>query len=827
MSGFVGRKDELAALTAGLDDAFAGHGRLFLISGEPGIGKSRLAEELGGRARERGAAVLVGRCWEAGGAPPFWPWVQVIRARLRERDAEVLRMELGRGAPDVAQIVPELRDLFPDIPAVPSTESDAARFRLFDAVASFLRASSREQPLVLALDDVHAADDPSLLLLRFVAGQLADARVLVLSAYRDVDPTPSDPLGSTLAELVREPVTTSLPLRGLGEADIAGLIEVTTDQKPSARFVEALHAGTEGNPLFVGEIVRLLATEDRLGDAAESLVIPPSVSEVITRRLTRLSPECRHGLELASVLGRGFDVDVLERLRAADPDSLAALIEEAVGQRLLSDAPAASRQRKFSHVLVRDALYDGLEPDVRRELHLRALAVLEEVCADDPGPQLAALAQHAFAGGDAEAGIGYAQAAGDRALGLLAYEEAARLYGTGLAAVTDEGTRSDLLLALGRALQRSGEAERAKQAFLEAAELARRLGRRADLAHSALGYAGRFAWGRAGSDERMIPLLREGLAAAEDDLALRVRLLGRLAAAMGDEPDKQPREELSREAIDLARTTEDPATLAYALVARYAAMWSPDNQDERLEIADEIIELAVASGDDERKVEGHGYRFHALLELGDLGRSAGGALRPRRPDREDEATGATMDATHPRERRQPPHRRFRRRGRFDRIGHSSSAAGLQRLARAGGLRPAALRAPARAGPAPGDRIRAQSSARARPWRPLYQCALANLCVELGRSTEAARRLAALASDGFAGISRDGDWLLAMALLTETSGELGDVSSAAQLYELLSPCAHVCVGGWPEHPEAQSPAISGSLPRRCPVGTTPSATSTSR
>src|SRR5262249_3975855 len=158
------------------------------------------------------------------------------------------------------------------------------------------------------------------------------------------------------------------------------------------------------------------------------------VSKVITRRLTRLSPKCARVLGLASVLGRDFDIELLERLSTTDRDSLFELMDEAVGQRLLSDAPTSSRQRRFSHVLVRDALYNGLQPELRRELHLQTVTLLEDVYADEPGPHLAELAHHAFAGGDAESGIPYAQAAGDRALGLLAYEEAARLYETALAA---------------------------------------------------------------------------------------------------------------------------------------------------------------------------------------------------------------------------------------------------------------------------------------------------------------------------------------------------------------------------------------------------------
>jgi ABC-type branched-subunit amino acid transport system substrate-binding protein/tetratricopeptide (TPR) repeat protein len=806
MSLFVGRERELAALTAGLEDAFAGRGRLFLIGGEPGIGKSRLAEELAVRARERGADVLVGRCWEAGGAPPYWPWVQALRAGVHDRDPTLLRAELGPGAAHLAQLVPELRDLYPDLPAAPPLESDADRFHLFDALATFLRNASRSRPLLVVLDDLHAADEPSLLALRFVTAQLAGAGIVVLVLYRNVDPTPAEPLAAALAELLREPVTISLPLAGLAEADIASLVGETTVRTPSAQLVESLYAGTEGNPLFVGETVRLLAAEGGLDEATRSLAIPRSVSGVIARRLEHLSPACRDLLGLASVLGREFDLDLVERLSEGDRDSLARLIDEAVGQRVVSDAPAVATQRRFSHVLIRDALYGGLEPALRTDLHLRVVAALEEVYGGQAGPHLAELAHHAVAGGDTVAGLRYARAAGDQALALLAYEEAARLYELALTLPGDDVGQSELLLALGHALLRAGAAERGRQVFLEAADLARRLGRRDALARSALGYAGRFVWGRAGGDERMIPLLREGLAAApDDDPALRTRLLGRLAAAMGDEPDMHPRAELSRQAVEAARADGDPSTLAYTLVARYAAVWSPGNQEERLALASEIVDLAVRSGDSEREIEGHGFRFHALLELGEIDAAKA----------ELSARGKLTDEMH------QPAQRWMQLMLESSVslltGDFAAADEAIHQARELGVRTYSAQQARGDFELPRFMLRREqgrlteieaefdSWSRAHPLRRVYRCAWANLCVELGRAEEAARLVASLAADDLGGIPRDGDWLLAVALLTETCGALGDRATAAALYRLMSPLADRHVGGWGEVP-------TGSLAR---------------
>ena len=185
---FVGRQRELREILAAFSDARAGRGRLVLLTGEPGIGKSRLADELAAHAQAGGATVLWGRCWEAGGAPAYWPWVQALRTYVRDRDHETLRRQLGAGTSDLAHLLPDARDLFPDVPEPHDLESEGARFRLFDAVATFLRNASDEAPLVLVLDDLHVADAPSLLMLQFVAGGIGEARVTLLGIYRDPDP---------------------------------------------------------------------------------------------------------------------------------------------------------------------------------------------------------------------------------------------------------------------------------------------------------------------------------------------------------------------------------------------------------------------------------------------------------------------------------------------------------------------------------------------------------------------------------------------------------------------------------------------------------------
>jgi hypothetical protein len=293
---FVGREREVDELRRGLDDALSGRGQLLLLVGEPGIGKTRTASELCTYARLRGAQVLIGRCYEGEGAPAYWPWMQAMRSYIEGCDAAELQSEMGPGAADVAQMVPEVHAKLPGLTAPPAIEPDQARFRLFDSITTFLKNASRRQPLVLLLDDLHWADKASLLMLQFLARDLSGARLLVLGTYRDVELGRQHPLAQTLAELARAQVGTRVLLRGLGEPEVARYIEMTAGRKPSATLVAAVFRETEGNPFFVSEVVRLLVADGRLQESGDTsswtVAIPQSVREVVGRRLDRLSEEC-------------------------------------------------------------------------------------------------------------------------------------------------------------------------------------------------------------------------------------------------------------------------------------------------------------------------------------------------------------------------------------------------------------------------------------------------------------------------------------------------------------------------------------------------------
>ena len=328
---------------------------------------------------------------------------------------------------------------------------------------------------MLILDDLHAADTPSLLLLQFLAREIGSMHVLLLAAMRDVDPAPAETLTAMLAEVAREPTTRRVSLTGLAEDEVAEYVQLTAAEIASPELASALHGQTEGNPL-VSETVRLLSLEGLPPQAsgAPRLAIPPTVTDVISRRLAHLSPDCNQMLTQASVLGREFALDALERVFAAPEGPFLECVDEATAARVITEVPGVLGRLRFSHVLVRDTLYDRLGAARRARLHHRAGETLEALYEGEPGPHLAELAHHfleASAAGKPGKAIEYARGAAERAVSALAYEEEVRLYQMALQAhgreePPDAMSRCELLLALGDAQTRAGDTSAAKQSFL-------------------------------------------------------------------------------------------------------------------------------------------------------------------------------------------------------------------------------------------------------------------------------------------------------------------------------------------------------------------------
>jgi DNA-binding SARP family transcriptional activator len=806
---FVGRERELGELRAALDGAFAGRMSLLLVAGEPGIGKSRLADEATSVALARGACVLWGRCWEAGGAPAYWPWVQALRAYIRDGDEERIRGELEPYVADIAQMLPELNELFPGLPPPPSLDPEGARFRLFDSMASFIRDAAASRPIVLVVDDLHAADKPSLLLLQFLARSLREARLVVVAAYRDTEPR-TEELTEAVAEVRREPVARAIRLGGLEVAEVARVIELISGASPTVELVTAIHRETEGNPLFVGELVRLLASEGRLEKAisgAGTLTVPQGVREVIEHRLGRLSDDCKRLLSVASVLGREFHLETLAWISERPNARVLDLLDEARVARVVGDPAVGRGSLRFSHALIRDSLYADLGTTERLRLHGRAVEALEELYGAESEPHLAELAYHsleAAPGGDVDNAIEYAARAGDQAVSLVAYEEAARLYAMALEALemrrgADEPTRCELLLALGDAQARGGDLATAKETFVRAAEVARDLPSPDQLARAALGYGGRWVYLRAGKDRRLIPLLEEALEALPaGDNELRAMLLARLAGALRDHPAPERRMSLTTEALTIARRLGDPRTLAYALDGTYAALSWPRDTDAWLAMATELMQLADEIGDKEKAYFAHFHAFGALMVRGDV----------READTELELM---REVAH--ELRQPSQNwvvLIAEAMRDIFAGHLERAEqAMQHAAELGSGAQGLDATYYYVGNLQGWGLRCEQGRLAEiessleryveeyPGAFLLRCLLANVYAELGRETRAREELDRLAGDYFADLKAGTEWFLAASALASVCDFLRDAERAERLYEALLPYAGHNVFAQPE------------------------------
>jgi tetratricopeptide (TPR) repeat protein len=625
---FVGRDREQADLLAGLQDAASGRGNLFLISGGPGIGKTALADQLAMHAAEPGVRVFWGRCWEGGGAPPYAPWTQIIRALAEGYDDGPV-WNLGSGAPYIARLVPELTDRLGETAAViASPNSEAARFSLFDAIGRLFRNVSAVEPLMLVLDDIHAADPATLLLLRFLARDIHSSRMLVVATFRDVDMARSPDGVELLGDLIRD--AELLNLRGLSADEIRDLVITLSGAVPSKEKLTAIHETTEGNPLFVREVVRLLAAADELQRPGELTVpIPDSVRAVIQQRLTPLSANAVQMLTAAAVVGRDFDLPLVDLSSDLSTDDLLGGLSEAVALGLVAREAIAVGRYRFSHALISEVIYQQIPIPARMQIHRRVGEAIERQYGSDNPDQVAALAHH-FAnsgpGSDAKARE-YAVRAGERAMHSHAYEQAAGHFRQALhllaSAGPDENVRCELLLRLGAAHAGAGDYQLARLSYLEAADIARKVDAPEQLATAALGFGEPQVEGSL-VNRQLIALLQEALRIlSPQDHPLRVRLLARLSVEYTFSEDTALRGRLSLEALDMARRLGDAAALGSALRARWAALWIPDRLDERSALADEMIHLASEAGDREMELLGRARRASCSLEAGNIGAAEG------------------------------------------------------------------------------------------------------------------------------------------------------------------------------------------------------------
>jgi len=437
---FVGRDSEIGQMTRAWDQARAGRRHLLLLAGEPGIGKTRLATEFARQCAAQQATVLGGRSDEEA-LVPYQPFAEALTWYARvcpEPELRALLKSIDDSA-ELGRIVVELTRRIPELPTSLKSGAEGERYRLFDVIDALFAAASSVHPIVLVLDDLHWADQPTLLLLKHLMRSTRTAALCIVGTCRDSELRRTHPLADVLADLRRDDSVTRLSLRGLTAADVQGLAQSIAGHSVAPQLAEVVVEGAGGNPFFIGEVLRHLRETDAFGDPhVHALGLPEGVKEVIGRRLSRLSDECNRALALAAVIGREFDVELLIALGDLPEDRLLDAIEEAVRAQLIAEAAGGRSRLTFRHALIRETLYGELLSARRIRLHRRVAEAIEERTRGRANPPLADLAYHfsqSASAGTANKAVEYAMRAGDRAAELLAYEEAARMYDLALQSI--------------------------------------------------------------------------------------------------------------------------------------------------------------------------------------------------------------------------------------------------------------------------------------------------------------------------------------------------------------------------------------------------------
>jgi len=587
----IGRQRELAALCEWLDAALERRPRLVLCGGEPGIGKTRLASELAELARHRGVPTVWGSAPEGVVSAPFWLWQQVL------------------GAGPTALLSGN---------SSPAEDPEGARFVQFEAVTERIRNEAEQEGMVVVLDDLPRADEPSLLLLRHLVQRLRQDRVMILATERTLASEATAAWQAVRADLVREPATERLLLSAFTVEETISCVAAITGRMMDRHAGRAVHRATNGNPFFVTELAWARATD--AGDE-EEVAVPGSVLEVVARRAERLSALTRRLLGTAAVLGEQFPLPVVASLLDQPVAACLPLLEEAEKAGFIEPTTVAGDWR-FSHALVRDAIEARIPLSERIALHRDAATTIERTYAGQLDARLADLARHwavIATTGEHQTAVHWAQLAAKEAMRLLGYEESARLYRLALdagGAHLDRESRNQLLLDLAQAEWRSGRLEACRAACSEVVADARRTRRPDLLAQAALVLdpVGRLGW-----DLDIAMWSKEALAGLDDDdLALRARLLARLTEASIYLDEDEAADETSALALRLADKSEDVTAVVAALRARQLALSGPENVAERTMLADRMIGAGVLLRQPSVEMWGRLWRIDAHWERGEL-----------------------------------------------------------------------------------------------------------------------------------------------------------------------------------------------------------------
>ncbi|MBA2607895.1 MAG: AAA family ATPase [Actinobacteria bacterium] len=471
---FVAREEQLVLLRGRVASAIDGHGSLVLVGGEPGVGKTALVRQVITEAERRGALALFGRCYESEGSVAYSPFVEMLEHALSLMPPDMVREDMADDAPEIARMVPELRRRFPDIPEALELPPEQQRRYFFNAVASFIARGAKRFPLVMMMDDIHWADEPTLLLIEHISQLVTDHRILGIGTYRDVELEVSRPLAASLERMVRAHTVERIHLDRFRASDVARMIEALSGRTPPPTVVQAVFSETEGNPFFVGEVYRHFVEEGRVFDdegefrtdlQIDELDVPESVRLVVGRRLERLGPEPQKALAAAAVVGRAFPFRLLEQVTELNPSALLDIVDDAENaQVLVSEERDGEVVFSFAHELIRQTLLSGLSVLRRQRLHLAVADAIERLDPNAAEARPHELADHllkAGAAADPIRLINMLVAAADRAIAGAAFESALRLVDDALALSdeTDDERMGTLLELRGKAQRALGRLE--------------------------------------------------------------------------------------------------------------------------------------------------------------------------------------------------------------------------------------------------------------------------------------------------------------------------------------------------------------------------------
>jgi DNA-binding CsgD family transcriptional regulator len=793
---FAGRSRELATLRTLVPRAEGEGLRVALVGGEAGSGKSRLVREFAHEVAGEGVLVLYGAC-DSVVRRPYRPFVEALDQLARSTDPAALREDLGASGGELTRLLPDLEQRVGELPAPVAADPDTERHRLHSAVADLLAAVGRRTPLVVVVEDGHWADTPTLLLLRHLARGDSEARALLLATFRDTEADVPESLAATLADLRRPEGVMRLRLSGLSTGEVSEFVAGAGGDLGGelAAVAGTLHELTDGNAFLMTELWRSLQEMEPVADtgvpptsALARLGSPEGVREVVGQRLARLSQASADLLELAAVAGPEFELAVLAAA-GRDGAELQAPLEEAIAHGMIAEVPSGRLAYRFSHELVRRALYDRMPRLRRAELHLRVAEALEATGEEGGGRDLAELAHHFAAAAPVDGprrAVEYSLLAGQAALGALAFDEADAHYSAALElGIEDPRRRAEAQLELGLARSRAGRADEAIEAFGAAAQVARELGDAQMLATAAIGLEDA-CWPPGIVDAGAVELLEEALAAFEEgDSPRRAILLAGLVRAHAFVGNQAASLAGREEATAMARRLDDRLGLATVLVRSY---WSrgDDSAEQTLDLLGEARDLAEELGDSELETEAMVWRVGALIAAGELA-TAGRELavvhekaaRLRQPFTLHVAEQYAATLALCAGRLEEAEAAAERSNEWSLLLSGRRASGSRGIQMFGIRREQGRLAEL----APVMRLLAAGERASAAWRP----GLAAMLVELGMEEEARHELEQLRLEGLDSL-RATLWVASLTYLADACAAVGDEDLAALVYPELAPLA---------------------------------------